>query len=64
MVDHKINNFCKINNKEVNITLKINEAIITDTQVIVDKLNIFFSKIGDQVISELEKITMLMLVTN
>ena len=64
MVDHKINNFCKINNKEVNITLKINEAIITDTQVIVDKLNTFFSKIGDQVISELEKITMLMLVTN
>ena len=50
-----INNFCKINNKEVNITLKINEAIITDTQVIVDKFNIFFSKIGDQVISELEK---------
>ena len=49
-----INNFCKINNKEVNITLKINEAIITDTQVIVDKFNIFFSKIGDQVISELE----------
>ena len=50
-----INNFCKINNKEVNITLKINETIITDTQVIVDKFNIFFSKIGDQVISELEK---------
>ena len=50
-----INNFCKINNKDVNITLKINETIITDTQVIVDKFNIFFSKIGDQVISELEK---------
>ena len=51
-----INNFCKINNKEyVNITLKINETIVTDTQVIVDKFNIFFSKIGDQVISELEK---------
>ena len=50
-----INNFCQINNKEVNITLKINETIITDTQVIVDKFNIFFSKIGDQVISELEK---------
>ena len=45
-----INNVCKINNKEVNITLKINETIITDTQVIVDKFNIFFSKI-----SELEK---------
>ena len=59
-----INNVCKINNKQVNITLKINETIITDTQVIVDKFNIFFSKIGDQVISELEKITMLMLVTN
>ena len=25
-----INNFCKINNKEVYITLKINETIITD----------------------------------
>ena len=50
-----INNFCKMNNKEVNITLKINETIITDTQVIVDKFNIFVSKIGDQVISELDK---------
>ena len=50
-----INNFCKINNKEVNITLKINETIITGTQVIVDIFNIFFSKIGDQFISELEK---------
>ena len=50
-----MNNFCKINNKGVNITLKINETIITDTQVIVDKYNIFFSKIGDQVISELVK---------
>ena len=42
-----INNFSKKkNNKEVNITLKINETIITDTQVIADKFNIFFLKIG------------------
>ena len=40
-----INNFCKINNKEVNITLKTNETLVTDTQVIVDKFNIFFSKL-------------------
>ena len=50
-----INNFCKTNNKKVNITLKVNETIITDTQVIVDKFNIFFSKIDDEVISEIEK---------
>ena len=55
-----INNFCKMNNKEVNITLKINETITTDTQVIVNKFNIVFPKIGDQVISVLKKITMLM----
>ena len=50
-----IKNFCKMNSKEVNITPKINETIIIDTQVIVDKFNIFFSKICDQVIGELEK---------
>ena len=44
-----------MNNKEVNITLKINETITTDTQVIVNKFNIVFPKISDQVISELEK---------
>ena len=31
------NNFCQTNNREVDITIKINE-IITDSQVIVDKI--------------------------
>ena len=48
------NNFCQTNNREVDITIKINE-IITDSQVIVDKILKIFSKIGDQIISELEK---------
>ena len=50
-----INNFCHTNTREVDITLKVNEIIITDLQVIVDKINIFFLKIGYQIISEVEK---------